>query len=122
MPEESLRNHYEPVWLVDDGRVLASAQRAASRTARRRGLVGQSSITEPLVIAPCRWIHTFGMKTAIDVAYLDSLGTVVRVESLRPWRVSAPVWRARTVIEASRGSFERWGLHLGDIIEVRHVE
>ena len=30
-----------------------------------------------------------------------------------------PVFRARTVIEAEAGAFGRWGLHLGDVIEVR---
>lgn len=121
MSEPQHTTHYDPVWLVDEGRVLASAARAVSRRARRTGLIGQKQIVEPLVIRPCRWIHTFGMKVPIDVAYLDSSGIVVRIESLRTWRVSAPVWRARTVIEAERGSFERWGLHLGDVIEVREV-
>lgn len=121
MSEAPNHSDYEPVWLVDEGRVLASAARTVTRRARRRGLIGRGSMVEPLVIQPCRWVHTVGMRTAIDVAYLDAAGTVVRVESLRSWRVSAPVFRARTVIEAERGSFERWGLHLGDVVEIREV-
>jgi len=30
-----------------------------------------------------------------------------------------PVWKARSVIEAEAGSFERWGLHVGDRVEIR---
>jgi len=32
------------------------------------------------------------------------------------------VWSAATVIEATNGSMERWNLHVGDIVEVRHVQ
>jgi uncharacterized membrane protein (UPF0127 family) len=60
------------------------------------------------------------MRVSIEVAYLDVDGQVVFIERLRPWRVAAPVWRARSVIEASLGSFERWNLNVGDVVEVRH--
>jgi hypothetical protein len=38
---------------------------------------------------------------------------------MRPHRVGAPVWGARIVIEAEAGAFGRWGLHVGDVIELR---
>jgi uncharacterized membrane protein (UPF0127 family) len=114
--------HYEPVWLVNEGRVLASAQLASTRAARRRGLIGQTEIHEALVLQPCKWVHSFGMKMAIDVAYLNTEGIVVCIETLRPWRVASPVWKSRTVVEAAHGAFERWGLHLGDVVEVRHAK
>ncbi|MEY4164626.1 MAG: hypothetical protein RLZ84_1313 [Actinomycetota bacterium] len=109
----------EPVWLVSAGRVLAAAQRPHTRAQRRRGLIGQVEF-EPLVLQPCRWVHSLGMRVTIEVAYLDVDGQVVFIERLRPWRVAAPVWRARSVIEASIGSFERWNLNVGDVVEVRH--
>ena len=65
-------------WLVCDARVLASAEVADTRRARRRGLIGRDSMEGALVIAPCRWIHTIGMKFPIDVAYLDPDGVVVK--------------------------------------------
>jgi uncharacterized membrane protein (UPF0127 family) len=34
-------------------------------------------------------------------------------------RIGIPVWRARTVIEARAGAFGRWGLHVGDVVEIR---
>ncbi len=108
----------EPVWLVSAGRVLAAAQCPSTRAQRRRGLIGQEQF-EPLVLQPCRWVHSLFMRMPIDVAYLDKEGQVVFLEHLHPWRVAAPVWRARSVIEASAGSFERWNLNVGDIVEVR---
>jgi hypothetical protein len=34
-------------------------------------------------------------------------------------RIGVPVWRANSVIEAEAGAFARWGLHVGDVIEIR---
>ena len=116
------RGMYEPVWLVSQGRVLAAAARATSRTDRRRGLLGATEITEPLLLDPCSWIHTIGMKTPIDVAYVDANGVVLRTEYMRPWRVGPVTRQARFVIEAAPGSLERWNIRVGDTIEVRHVE
>lgn len=108
-------------WLVSDGRVLASADVANTRRARRHGLIGQQSVTTALVLDRCRWIHTIGVKRALDVAYLNADGVVIKMQRVAPMRVPLPVTKSRTVIEALAGSFERWGLQLGDVIEVRQT-
>lgn len=111
----------EPVWLVSSGRVLASARRASNRTERRRGLIGEATVAEPLVLEPCMWIHTVGMKTAIEVVYVNAGHEVIATESMKRWRVGAPVRGSRMVVEAAPGSLERWDLKVGDILEVRGV-
>jgi len=35
-----------------------------------------------------------------------------------PNRVALPVVKAKTVVEAEAGAFARWGLHVGDIVEL----
>jgi uncharacterized membrane protein (UPF0127 family) len=109
-------------WLVCDARVLASADVAETRSARRRGLLGRDSMEGALVIAPCRWIHTVGMRFPLDVAYLDEHGIVVKTIQMQRHRVGIPVWHARTVIEAEAGAFARWGLRVGDRIEIRRED
>jgi uncharacterized protein len=109
-------------WLVCDARVLASAEVADTRRARRRGLLGRESIEGALIIEPCRWIHTVGMKFPIDVAYLDAEGIVVKTIQMQRFRVGIPVWNARSVIEAEAGAFGRWGLRVGDKVETRADE
>ncbi len=113
---------FELVWLVSDARVLASAKLASSRRTRRRGLIGVQSIDEALVLQPCRWIHTFGVLHALDIAYLDQQGVVLHIQHIKPKRIGMPLWKAATVIEATRGSLERWNLNIGDLVEVRHVD
>ena len=57
-------------WLVtDDARVLASCEIADSRTARRTGLLGRDHLEGALVLTPCRWVHTLGMRFPIDVVF-----------------------------------------------------
>jgi uncharacterized protein len=106
-------------WLVSDARVFASADVASNRSARRNGLLGRDGFEGALVLRPCRWVHTIGLRFPIDVAYLDDEGVVVKTARMPRRRVGMPVWNARTVIEAEAGAFERWGLQLGDVIEVR---
>ncbi len=107
------------MWLVRDGEVLAAAQTARSRRERARGLLGRDGFTGALVFRRCRQVHTFGMRFAIDVAFCRADGVVLRISNLRPWRLSRLVWRAAFVIEAEAGAFERWGLRVGDQVEVK---
>ena len=106
-------------WLVRKGSVLASAERATTRTERRRGLLGRRGIEGALVLPRTRCVHTVGMKFAIDVAHVDAAGTVLRVSRLRPYRLGAYVRAADWMVEAEAGAFERWGLRVGDQLELR---
>jgi uncharacterized membrane protein (UPF0127 family) len=106
-------------WLVtDDDRVLASAEVADARAARRRGLLGRGGIEGAIVLRPCRWVHTLGMRFPVDVAFLDADGVVIKTMHMNRHRMGVPVWRARCVVEAEAGAFARWGLRVGDVLEV----
>ena len=106
-------------WLVREGDVLATADVAETRRARRRGLLGRAEFEGALVLRPCRHVHTLFMRFEIDVAFCDSDGVVLRTRCLRPWRLSAFVSNAAFVVEAEAGAFERWGLRTGDRVEVK---
>ena len=106
-------------WLVADDRVLASLEVAAARRDRRRGLLGRDEFTGALLLERARWVHTMGMRFPIDVAHCDAEMTVLRVTTMAPHRVGMPVWRARSVIEAAAGAFDRWEVGPGLQLEVR---
>ena len=106
-------------WLVNDARVMASAELAESRVERRRGLLGRDELEGALVLRPCRWVHTIGMRFPIDVAYCDVTMKVLEVVSMQPHRVGRPRLAARAVIEAEAGSFHRWGVEPGMTLEVK---
>jgi uncharacterized membrane protein (UPF0127 family) len=106
-------------WLLRDGQVLASLEVASSFGARSRGLLGRSPPAGAMLLAHTRGVHSFGMRFPMDVAFLDSQLLVVDIVSLKPLRVAYPRFRARAVLEAEAGAFERWGLKTGDQLEVK---
>jgi hypothetical protein len=99
--------------------VLASAEVASGHRAKSRGLLGRDGVDGALVIDGCRWIHTVGMRFALDVAYLDATGRVIKAVRMNRHRLGAPVPGARSVLEAEAGAFSRWGLRVGDVVEIR---
>lgn len=106
-------------WLISDGTVFASAEVAEGRRARRTGLLGRHSLDGAFVIPECRWVHTVTMRFPLDVAYLDADGVIVKAVRMKPHRVGVPVFSATWVVEAEAGAFARWGLHVGQQIELR---
>lgn len=59
---------------------------ATRREDRIRGLIGRYHFDpgEALWILPCEAIHTFGLPFPIDVAFLDSMGTVLASATVQP--------------------------------------
>ena len=106
-------------WLLRDDEVLATLEVAEDFRSRLRGLLGRDGIDGVLLIRPARSVHTVGMRFPIDVAHLDAELCVLRVMTMRPWRMGRPVPRAHAVLEAEAGAFASWELRPGDVLEVR---
>jgi uncharacterized protein len=106
-------------WLVRGDDVLAAAEVAVTSKQRRRGLIGRDRLDGVLVLRPCRQVHSFRMQFPIDVAFCDRYGFVLHISELRAGRLSRFVLHSYFAIEATAGSFDRWQLHLGDVVEVR---
>ncbi|MBW3614975.1 MAG: DUF192 domain-containing protein [Actinobacteria bacterium] len=106
-------------WLLRDGEVLAAVEVAVSFAERAAGLLGRDGIDGALLLKPARSVHTFGMRFPIDVAFCDGDLTVIETLTLRRQRLTRPRLRARSVLEAEAGAFERWRLRPGDHLEIR---
>ena len=79
---------------------------AKTSKARRRGLSRLDSLPPDhgLLIPRCPSIHTFAMRFALDLIWLDKGGAVVRVDrAVPPHRIRLCV-RARSVVETAAGS------------------
>jgi uncharacterized membrane protein (UPF0127 family) len=106
-------------WLLRDGDVLASLEVAGGPIGRGRGLLGRDSLDGALLLKPAMSVHTLFMRFPIDVAYCDAdLRVLALVPDMRPWRLGAPRMKARAVLEAEAGMFERWALRVGDTLEI----
>src|SRR3954467_8326862 len=83
---------------------------------RKTGLLKHKSLDrgQGLWIRPCESIHTFFMKFAIDVVYIDRKMRVKKVVSAIPaWRMSACL-TAHSVIELPVGVIQESGTAKGD--------
>lgn len=106
-------------WLVRGTEVLASAEIAENAKERLLGLLGRDSIDGVLLIPGAASVHTIGMSFAIDVAWCDREQRVLRIRTMRPWRISRFVRGCSAIIEAEAGSFGAWGVAVGDVLVVR---
>ena len=106
------------------GNVLGDCiERADTGKTRRVGLLGRSGLEkgEGLWIVRTEAIHTFFMRFAIDILFLDKRKRVVKaVPRLQPWRL-AMSWRGHSVLELPAGTIEQTGTERGDWIEAQQV-
>jgi hypothetical protein len=97
--------------------LLGNGVDAADSSAKRRtGLLKRSSLEpgEGLWIVPCEAVHSFFMKFAIDVIYLDRQRRVRKVtHNLVPWRISGCL-TAHSVLELPAGTADATGTRRGD--------
>jgi hypothetical protein len=91
---------------------------------RMIGLLGRSHLAEGegLLIDRCYGIHTFGMRFAIDILFLDKdLRVMKPVKELPPSRTCV-VRKAVYALELPVGAIERSHTEAGDQIQIRTGE
>lgn len=104
--------------LLVDGEPVAPLELAESYRARQHGLLKRDGVEGAFWLRPCRHVHTFGMRFAIDVALVDKNGRVLHTQTMPRGRLSAVRLGCRSVIEAEAGAFARWGLVAGTTVGV----
>ncbi|HEX8104931.1 MAG TPA: DUF192 domain-containing protein [Solirubrobacteraceae bacterium] len=78
---------------------------ATTRASRMRGLARLDALpaAAALHIPRCRSVHTFTMRFALDLVWLDREGGVVRIDRAVPPRRLRTCLRARSVVELNAG-------------------
>jgi len=109
--------------------LCACVEEAATAFQRARGLMGREALAPgaglligsgPLI--PMMAIHTFFMRFPIDLVFLNRRGRIVRImPSVRPWRLTAPVFGARSVLEIEAGAAQRASSRAGDQVRFEDV-
>jgi uncharacterized membrane protein (UPF0127 family) len=112
----------EAINVTRDSIVASRVSLAITSIERRRGLLGRTTMDpdEGLYIVPTQWIHMFGMRFPIDVAFLSPSGRVLSIHhDLKPNRLSRLVWRAEGALELPAGALQASHTEIGDTIEIR---
>lgn len=103
------------------GTLLATEETWARTPAERlTGLLEHTSLDpgQALMITRCNSIHMFGMRFAIDVAFLKKDGTVVRViHAIKPGRFTRIHFTASMALELPAGTLEATRTEAGDRLE-----
>jgi hypothetical protein len=103
--------------LTRGSEVAVRVRRADRAWSRVVGLLGRRSLAEDegLLLTPCTSIHTLFMRFPIDILYLNREHAVVKaVKDLRPFRVSACLRGAHSILELPVGAIEASGTQVGD--------
>ena len=89
---------------------------ADSYFTRLKGLMFRKELEEGegLLLKNCSSIHCCFMKFPIDVVYINDKMIVMKVETVRPWRVGSIVRGAKHVLELAEGTAS--GLKTGDML------
>lgn len=105
---------------VSRGHTLGTRIGVADRWwSRLRGLLGRPAPAEGegLLLVPCRSVHMFGMRGALDVAFLDEDGAVIATyHALPPGARTRWHRRARAALELPPGTLRRAGTYHGDTL------
>jgi uncharacterized membrane protein (UPF0127 family) len=106
------------------GTVLGDAITLADTSAlRRTGLLKHDHLDPGtgLWIVPCESVHTFFMKFAIDLVYVDRKHKVRKVRhAVGPWRLSACL-SAHSILELPPGTARESGTETGDQLEIEKL-
>ena len=100
--------------------VASRVTMATSFFKRLKGLLGTDSLDEDagLFLSPCKSIHMFGMKYAIDAVFLDKeLKVAELVERLEPGAVSGHYGDAHSCLELKAGMIEKLKISVGNQFE-----
>jgi uncharacterized membrane protein (UPF0127 family) len=97
---------------------------AETSATRLKGLLGRDGLGkgEGLWIVPTEGVHTFRMRFALDLVFLNKKKQVTKiVPRLKPSRMAISIW-AKSVLELPAGVIEETGTQVGDEIELRRHE
>jgi uncharacterized membrane protein (UPF0127 family) len=89
--------------------------------ARAVGLLGRRmmELDQGMLFHGTNSIHTFFMRFALDLVFLDKQMVVVKtVKNVRPGRLVWPVWSASTVIELREGFLDQNPIRVGEKLHV----
>ncbi|MEO8035271.1 MAG: DUF192 domain-containing protein [Acidobacteriota bacterium] len=89
---------------------------AHSLVSRTFGLIGRGDHSRLFLLIPdCSSVHTWFMRSAIDVVFIDAQGTVAEIRpEARPFRILVGPSSAIDVLELPPGHAEVLSMRVGD--------
>lgn len=85
---------------------------------RAFGLIFRKKLltNEVFHIKPCNSVHTFGMRYAIDIVYLDKTGVILKITKNMQKRRISWCFKARSVLEFKSNASDVLAMQIGDVV------
>ena len=89
---------------------------AKSSWHRLVGLLNHEKLSadEGMLIEPCKQVHTWFMPFTIDVVFLSGENQILGTRTMKPWKLSPLILKAKKVLELPEGACEKWELSIGE--------
>ena len=88
---------------------------------RMKGLLGKKEFREgqALILKPCNSIHTFFLRFAIDVLFVDKENKIIEaISCLKPFRLTRIYWVSALAIELPAGIILSRQTQAGDTLSI----
>ena len=109
------------VKILHQGRVLIqNCWHAKGLWERTIGLMGKKQLKndEALLINSCKQVHTHFMRFPIDVVFLNKENEIIKIQEMKPWKISPLVLQARKTLELTHGFCNQHKLTEGVKLEI----
>lgn len=104
------------------GTILAEKVIVAHSLLKRMvGLLNRNCLKngEALIISPCNSIHTFFMRFAIDVIFVDKDNKVIKaIPCLKPFHLTPIFWLSDRAVELPEGTILSTHTQEGDLLSI----
>jgi len=107
-----------------DKKKIANVKFADSYFSRLKGLMFKKDLDYVLVLKPAKAksksassIHSYFMRMAIDVIFLNEEKQVYEMKQLKPWKFFTPSIGASYILELKEGTIEKYKISLGDKLD-----
>lgn len=101
--------------------IIETMRRSSGIFSKLIGLLFTKELPEGhgMWLVPCSSIHTFGMRYAIDVIYLNKKQKVIKlVKQLEPNRFAPFSFQTRSIVEIPAGALDRLDIAVHDDLEM----
>lgn len=76
-----------------------------------------------ILLKPCKQVHTFMMKYAIDAIFLSEENIILHIEyNLIPNKVTKYIKETKSILETTSGVSEKYMLKVGDMLRMEKID
>jgi len=106
-------------WLLLEEKVLSSITTPKQSHHLSQITHDEDELEETELVMSAKLVHTFRKVRPIDVIFLDESFRILKMKTSASTCIKFSPLRTKAIIKTRKGNASRWGIHVGDLLEVR---